>query len=231
MERAMYRQLLLATIAGFISCSAHAFSGFYAGGELGVAYTSGDNTYRDPFDKDEETFSALGFLWGGHVGYVHEIGQSRTVIGVELYLNSHAANVKEDLKGGNPKAKVGTFEAERIRSIGAGLIIGKLLNPKVLGYVKIALERANFEVTYKNRNVAKSTEVFKKNLNGLVPFVGIKYSLKESIFRKGDRFLIGAEYGYAGFFGKIKNDASTANHSYTYDQTEHRIFFKFSYMM
>lgn len=227
----MIRHLLLTIATGFLSCSAHGFSGIYAGLDAGLSIFTGDHTYTDAFGKDKQSFTKPAFLGGGHVGAMKEIGTSRTVLGIEGYINGTTTFVKENLRSSPAKTKVGTFEAQRVMGLGLAVIGGKLINPKVMIYAKAGFERGKFEIKYKNSLMSPTTKKVRKTLSAFVPGVGISFKAVERMLTKTDKVFVGFEYNYAGFYSDINTHLNSQSIRYKLKQSEHRIFAKLSYMI
>ncbi|HXF90696.1 MAG TPA: hypothetical protein VNJ29_02065 [Candidatus Nitrosotenuis sp.] len=226
----MIRHFLQASIIGFFSCVAHGYTGPFLGLDIGAGIFNGDHTYRDITGKDKTSFTKAGFLYGGYLGYMKEIGKSRVVLAIEGYFHTNTANIKENLKSGPANTKVGTYNASRDHSLGIAFIGGKLINPKVLVYLKLAIERGKFKIKYKNSLATDTSFTRKKTDTTFIPALGLLHKTHERIFRAHDKIFTGFEYQFSNFYKDIHTTKSIDNMSHDFSHTEHRVIAKITYM-
>lgn len=227
----MIRHFYIAAALSSLSCAAHGFTGVYLGLDTGLSIFTGDHTYTDVDGKDKEKFTKLGAILGGHIGVLKEIGKTRTVVGLEAYLNTSTAKIKDDLKTSASKIKVGTYEATKDMSAGIAFVGGKLINPKIMIYVKAAFERSNFKIKYKNSQMSPTSKTRKKSMNAFVPGIGLHYKAHEKMLSKTDKLFFGFEYNYAGFYSDINTNLNPQPIRYEFKQAEHRLIAKVTYMI
>lgn len=204
--------LLLTTTSGLAYVK-----GLYIGAQVGGSKASGNHEFRTPGNQDKESLKAIGGLGGIVAGYVQEIGTSRMVVGGEVYFNGHFSSDKIKLKTGGVIRGDGTVK--HTSSMGAAVMGGMLINPKLLGYARIGFESAKFSFNYTNPadDVSKST-------TAIVPGAGASWQYSE-------RVCIGGEYQYASFKKITPRNIGDKGiqRGFTVKPTEHRVLVKLTY--
>lgn len=189
----MLGALTLTSTAAF----SHAYGGFYVGAGLGAGVARSEHKFTDATGQGKVSYTKVGGLYEFFTGYMQEVGSSRTMVGGEAYMTASTAKEKENL-GTNGQPVVGTVTIKREPAYGVAAILGKLVNPKVMVYAKIAYEMAKYKLDYRftGANAALSG-VKKPSYNGVVPGAGVNYKINANL-------IVGAEYSFAGTYGKKK---------------------------
>lgn len=214
--------------AGITNASAD-FTGLYVGGNVGVAMLQGTHQYSNGTSAPagKQKVNALGYLAGANFGYIKQMGDSKLVMGGEIFGDMAGPSAKKDLQipDGSIEGKV-NFKHKMI--LGGGIILGGVMNPKVLVYTKLAYEMNKFELKYTNLTYGTvPMEKYTKSIRGIVPSAGVLYKLTNSL-------LVGGEYSYA-LMAKLeprkdKTVINGAQRGYSYTPTEHRLTVKFAYL-
>ncbi|MBW8308934.1 MAG: hypothetical protein K0M45_04770 [Candidatus Paracaedibacteraceae bacterium] len=205
----------------------HAFGGAYVGADLGLGYASTQHKYADLQGKGKATQTAYGAVYGAHAGYLYEIGTSKTIVGGELYGNLGSMNPSIKVGADNYPVQ-GDVKIKRSNSVGAALIVGKMLNIKTLLYGRVAYERATYQHEYKfrasNTVGQQAGKTLKKNIAFTAPIIGAGIAYKAARM-----IMVGGEYQFAGMYGK-KKVLSVSNIQTETDPVEHRILLKVSFV-
>ena len=218
--------LVLLAFCGSMATSAYGFGGFYAGADLGLGYSSSEHDYSDLTGKGKTNETAFGAVYGGHAGYLYEIGTSKTIVGGEIYGN--IASMNPTYKFGVDNLPVqGEVKIKRSNAIGLGLIAGKMFNIKTMVYGKMAFERATFDYEYKFRPtsilVQYRGKTVKRSITEMGPVIGLGLAYKPTRM-----FIVGAEYQFGGAFPK-KKVFNEANIVTEFSPVEHRLLLKVSF--
>ncbi|MBY0280768.1 MAG: hypothetical protein K2W94_01265 [Alphaproteobacteria bacterium] len=220
---------MLSLMGASITVASANFTGFYAGGTIGAAMLQGTHQYSNgtTTPAGKQKVNALGYLAGGNVGYLRQMGDSKLVLGGEAFATLAGPNAKKDLQ--MPDGPIeGKANIRHKMFMGAAVIIGAVMNPKVMMYTKLAYEMDKFELQYTGLTFGTvANEKFTKSVRGIVPSVGALCKITNS-------FLIGAEYSYA-LIEKLapRSDATVINgaqRGFTYSPTEHRLAAKIVYL-
>lgn len=201
----------------------HAYGGFYAGVGVGAAIARSEHKFTNVASQQgKTTYTKFGGLYEVHAGYMQEIGSSRTMVGGELYAVGSTPKETENVgvHGGNV---VGTVSIDRAPAYGVAAILGKLVNPKVMVYGKIAYEMAKYKLVYKgNTHLPALSQTAKSTYNGVVTGFGIGYKVTSNI-------MVGGEYNYAGLYG---NEKVVNKNGFTCELNpgEHRFSIRASYL-
>jgi opacity protein-like surface antigen len=218
-----------------IMMSAHpsqaAFGGFRIGGNFGVMVLQGRHWYTAnpsvPATDMVRRLNPIGAIYGGHAGYLFELGSSKIVVGGEAYLLMPTVNPKIDLAlVGGPVE--GNVSIQHKQSMGAALTVGMMFNPKILVYVNAGMELAKFQFTYQ----------FQQPIAGVVPNLPAKQVLRHTFkpinvglgaaYKVGPHFLAGLEIS-SPFFKRFKAQM-TGPRAYHYKPVERRVTVKLSYL-
>lgn len=214
--------------AGIISASAE-FTGLYAGGNVGIALLGGTHQYSNGTSAlaGKQKVNTLGYLAGANFGYLRQMGDSKLVLGGEIFGDLAGPNAKKDLQIADGPIE-GKVNVSHKMILGGGIILGGVMNPKVLVYTKLAYEMNKFELKYTNLTYGSvPTEKHTKSVRGIVPSAGVLYKVTNSL-------LVGGEYSYA-LMAKLepRKDSTVINgaqRGYNYTPTEHRVTVKFVYL-
>ena len=216
-------------IVSFLGClvsSAHGFGGVYIGADLGIGYASTEHDYADLIGKQKKLQTAFGGVYGGHVGYLYEIGTSKTIVGAEVYGNLSSMNPSYQF-GADGQPVQGEVKIQRTNAVGLGLVIGKMFNIKTMVYGKMAYERATFKHDYKFRTTAYTPQLagksIRKNITIMAPVIGLGLAYKPT-----RTIIVGGEYQFAGVYGK-KKVINQANILTETSPVEHRLLLRVSF--
>lgn len=187
--------LLLA--AGIIAAPATSeaslyFSGMYGTLGIGALWEKGKHKFVDPVrGKNQAMINSFGPAGSFHLGYVTEIKVSTVMVGGELYYFYPSFGKRINLI---PEGSISQGNARIVRngSYGAALVAGKLINPKIMVYAKLAYDIAPTQFKYYDLTFGSvRNKIYKKSFRTFTPGLGFRYAMS-------DRFHIGAEYNIAG---------------------------------
>jgi hypothetical protein len=220
---------MVSLMGASLSAASANFTGFYAGGSIGAAMLQGTHQYSNGTSAPagKQKVSGLGYLAGGNLGYIRQMGDSKLVLGGEAFATMAGPNAKKDLQipDGSIEGKVNISQK---MFFGAAIIVGAVMNPKVMMYTKLAYEMDKFELKYTNLTYGTvPAEKFTKSVRGIVPSLG-------GLCKVSNSLLVGAEYSYA-LIGKLepRKDSTVINgakRGYSYTPTEHRVVAKVVYL-
>jgi opacity protein-like surface antigen len=102
--------------------------------------------------------------------------------------------------------RIGSVNIKHNMAYGVAFILGKLINPKIMVYGKIAYEFGGIKYDYKELSFSNTPNFSKtSNYRKFVPGVGFRYAM-------ADKFHIGFEYGLAPIGKKqVKNDNNSTD--------------------
>lgn len=167
------------------------FSGMYTTLGIGGVWEKGKHKFVDPTrGKNQANINSFAPAASFHLGYITEIKTSTVMMGGELYYFYPGFSKRINLiPEGFPSQ--GNGRIERNGSYGLALITGKLINPKIVVYGKIAYDIAPTQFKYYNMTFGTRTnKTYKKSFKKFAVGAGFRYAMS-------DRFHIGAEYGVA----------------------------------
>jgi len=216
-----FYQSLGALILTTTAAMSNNYGGVFVGGGLGIGGMRAESKYADALQGNgKTTLNKFGAAYQIHAGYLTEIGSSKTMVGGEIYLNGSSAK-KEGNVGINGGNVAGTVNLKRSLGYGLALIVGKLVNPKVMIYARAAYEASRYNIDLK-LDGAQSQSI-KKTYTGFVPGVGFDYKVTPNI-------VVGLGYDYAGLFGN-KDVYQNGNVKVQVNPAEHRIMAKVSFVL
>ncbi|WP_032112668.1 outer membrane protein [Candidatus Paracaedibacter symbiosus] len=209
--------LVLTTTAALSS----PYGGVFVGAGLGVGALRSETKYVDntTLASGKSTATKFGLYYQGHLGYLHEVGDSKTMIGGDVYVNGSSANKVENI-GANGQLVAGTLQQKRSVGYGVALIAGKLVNPKVMIYARLGYEMSRYKMNLKLAGQQQKT--FNKDYASVVPGVGLNYKVAHNV-------LVGVGYDYAGFASK-KTVYTDAAQNIQVNPAEHRVMAKVSFV-
>lgn len=213
-------QVLGALILTTTAAVSNNYGGIFVGGGLGAAIMRAEGKYEDATSGNgKTTFNKFGAAYQIHAGYLTEIGSSKTMVGGDIYLNGSSAK-KEGNVGVDGQIVAGSMNVKRSLGYGIALIIGKLVNPKVMIYGRAAYEMNRYNL---DLNLGAQSQSVKKTYGGFVPGVGVDYKLTPNV-------IVGLGYDYAGLFGN-KTVYEQGNVKIQVNPTEHRIMAKVAFVL
>lgn len=220
---------LITTLSLSVVCisSAVAFGGVYIGADLGMGQTSITHRYNDVArgtgKADKSTF---GGVYGAHVGYLHEIGTSKTIIGGELYTNLSSMHPSMNF-GADGLPVEGDVKIKRSNAIGIAIIAGKMFNLKTMLYGRVAYEKSSFQTQYRFNSGSAITShaghTNKKSESMMAPVIGAGIAYKPARM-----IIVGGEYQFAGLYDK-KSVLNEAGIRTSIEPIEHRLLIKVSF--
>lgn len=220
---------LITTLSLSVACisSAAAFGGVYIGADLGMGQTSITHKYNDVArgtgKSDKSTF---GGVYGAHVGYLHEIGTSKTIVGGELYTNLSSMHPSMNF-GVDGLPIQGDVKIKRSSAIGIAVIAGKMFNLKTMLYGRVAYEKASYQTQYRfspgSVITSHAGHTIKKNVSIMAPVIGMGIAYKPARM-----IIVGGEYQFAGLYDKkgVLNEAGIRT---SIEPVEHRLLVKVSF--
>ena len=125
------------------------FTGFYVGGVAGPALLEGTHQYTNGTSQaaGKQKVRAFSYIAGLNGGYIRQMGDSMLVVGAELYGLFCGSHASTDLQ--MPSGTIdGKVSIRHKMAMGASIIIGGVMNPKVLVYTRLGLEVDKFELKY-----------------------------------------------------------------------------------
>lgn len=214
-------QVISAFILTTTAAVSNNYGGVFVGGGLGMGGMRSESKYTDIVQGNGKTnLNKFGAAYQLHTGYLTEIGSSKTMVGGEIYLNGSSAKKEGDI-GIDGGAVVGSMSLKRSLGYGVALIAGKLVNPKVMVYARIAYEMSRYNIDLKLAGA--QSQSIKKTYSGVVPGAGIDYKVAPNV-------IVGLGYDYAGLFGN-KAVYEQGNQKIEVNPSEHRIMAKVSFVM
>lgn len=196
MHRKQFRptQLLTACVMSsyiILGGVAYGFSGPYIGIEVGASWLHMAHKLNTTGDGLKRTGTKLSPSYGLQAGYMYEIGASKTFIIGEIYCQTGSPHIKVKLQTPN-HASAGTAKISKKFSYAPAISIGKLINPKLLPYIKLSyqLEKHQVKYTFTDPALRQFSKNVSKSSNTFVPGIGFKYLASEHL-------TVGLEYKYA----------------------------------
>ena len=191
------------------------FGGVYVGVHGGGALLKGTHTYSKNSNQGVQKLNSFSYLGGAHAGYLSEMGETKAVVGVEAYYTITGLKPKKDLQvdGGILDGKV---VVRHKSSMGAAVLTGVAVNPKVVMYIRAGFEKASFQMQSPN------SQAYSKSTTAIVPGAGILYKMSE-------RITIAGEYQHP-LYNKIapRTDTVAPLIGYIVNPVEHRVTLKVS---
>ncbi|RZI46659.1 outer membrane protein [Candidatus Finniella inopinata] len=208
-----------------VTGSAYArFQGLYLGGNLGAVLLKGKHVYTNATPQQGSVeLSNLSYIAGLQGGYMHYLADSKFVLGGELGFSITGLNATKTLRveGGPVEGQVSIREPYKYSF---AIFAGMALNPKVLVYAKLGIEKNKFTLKYSNLTFqTPGYQTYSVSLVGFAPGAGAYYKLSQNL-------LIGGEYNYS-FIKKVQPRMDTspvngANRGYSISPIQHRLLVK-----
>ncbi len=198
------------------------FGGAYVGVHGGGVLLKGTHTYSNSSNQGVQKLNAFSYLGGAHAGYLSEMGGSKAVVGIEAYYTITGLKPKKDLivDGGTLDGQV---TVRHKSSMGAAVLTGVAVNPKVVMYIRAGFERASFQMQYSQLKFqSPNSQTYSKSTTAIVPGAGILYKMSE-------RITIAGEYQHP-LYNKIapRTDTVAPLIGYIVNPVEHRVTLKVS---
>lgn len=174
----MISKILLST---FVTVgAAHAsMAGFFVSGNAGAGLIEGEHKFKDSSTGQEgiRKVNKMGYHVGPGLGYLMAMDDGKFYVGGELYYWLMSGSVRKELQTKTGPVE-GTFAIQPKRTIGAAILMGTMINPKVMMYAKVGYESQSFEFTYDDLTFQSPKSVkYTKSLTGAAPGAGILYRL------------------------------------------------------
>lgn len=204
------------------------FSGPGVGIKLGANFATTRHAYSRIDGATYQSLASAGFAYGVLADYMTEVGQSRLIIGGEVYANKGLLRDSAPLRG-NSGALEGTVTLKHQFSLGGLLKAGMMLNRKVAGYIGAGVESGRFSTTYNNVTFSNSKN-FSYNSHSL------GYVFTGGGMYRWNNFKIGLGYTYVKFSALTlrKLNQPFPDNSQRGLQVlprEHRIFLSLTYLL
>ncbi|MEI8296353.1 MAG: hypothetical protein WCG04_07555, partial [Alphaproteobacteria bacterium] len=175
--------LLVVLLSVTSSTRVHAlFPGFNIAVQGGGVKLAGKHNFFDAAGNVGLTSpTILSYAAGGLVGYAFELGTSKSVVGFDVSYNMYGANTngaltidsgKDNAGKPNTGANQGAYNIKMKNSMGASVMGGMLMNPRVIAYAKLGYEVIKFSMVYSKLTFDKNEEAFSQSSKGIVPSVG-----------------------------------------------------------
>lgn len=198
------------------------FGGVYVGVHGGGVLLKGSHTYSNGSNQGVQKLNSFSYLGGAHAGYLSEVGGSKAVVGIEGYYTMMGLKPKKDLivDGGTLSGQV---TIRHKSSMGAAILAGVAVNPKVVMYIRAGFEKANFQMQYSQLTFqTPNSQTYNKSATAIVPGAGVLYKVSE-------RVTIAGEYHHP-LYSKMTPRADTAAPfiGYIVNPVEHRMVLKIS---
>jgi hypothetical protein len=198
------------------------FGGVYVGVHGGGVLLKGTHTYSNSSNQGVQKLNSFSYLGGAHAGYLSEMGGTKAVVGIEAYYTMTGLKPKKDLQvdGGVLEGKV---VVRHKSSMGAAVLTGVAVNPKVVMYIRAGFEKASFQMQYSQLTFqTPNSQAYNKSTTAIVPGAGILYKMSE-------RITIAGEYQHP-LYNKIapRTDTVAPLIGYIVNPVEHRITLKVS---
>lgn len=224
------RVILCLTFFSTISQVHAMFPGFNVGVQGGMVRLTGKHRFLNGAGQFGD-FNAMGngFGGGGYAGYVFEAGGGSThlVIGVDAFMNMYSVSSTNTLTI-NSGAIQGNVNIAHKSSMGAGLIVGVLVNPRVVGYGGLSFENDKYKLSYTGLTFQPGfpQETYNKNSTAFLIRLGASLSLSKN-------FYAGLEFGFP-ITKKIlvRNNLQAVNgvqYGYTYKPAEMRLLLRLGF--
>ena len=164
------------------------FSGMYTTVGIGAVWEKGKHKFVDPVKgKNQANINSFAPAASFHLGYITEVKTSTVMVGGELYYFYPGFSKRINLI---PDGSVSQGNANIVRngSYGLGFVTGKLINPKIIVYGKIAYDIAPTQFKYSDLTFGSvRNKTYKKSFKKFTVGAGFRYAMS-------DRLHIGAEY-------------------------------------
>lgn len=150
-------------------------SGFFVGGLIGATGLKGEHTYTTQAGPSVNKFNKVAPHMGVDVGYLASVQDGKVCVGAEVYGLVGGPAVKKDLKTKDEIIE-GRYSASNKSVIGASIITGMMLNPRLMAYARVGYEINTFEFKYTELTFATpANKTYKKKANGIAPGGGILF--------------------------------------------------------
>lgn len=222
----MIRKALFTAALGalsFITPAEATFSGFYGGGRVYGVLWRDTHKFNAAGTEGNITLNIYSLKeYGVFAGYMMEVSDSKVMIGLEGYSDRGKTNSKVKSLGPVGGPIFGNVSFNHIRRIGIAAVVGKMISPKVMVYVKAARETGTYVAKYTLLAFPPSaSQSITTKFKGTIPGIGGNYLVTKNL-------MVGVEYSFVGFYNQslIRNDAFAA---FTYKPVEHRLSFRVAF--
>lgn len=160
-------------IATTISCATPVMaapSGFFLGGLLGATALKGEHTFTIGSEPGVSKINKMAPHFGLNTGYLMSITDGKACVGAEIYgIFGGPVSKKQLISGG---LSYGMYSVQVKSIMGASIITGMMLNPKLMGYARVGYEMETFNFKYSDLTFGPDLN-YKKKIAGLAPGGGM----------------------------------------------------------
>lgn len=156
-------------------------AGFFVGGMLGVTSLKGEHTYTTVDGSGVSKLNKVAPHGGLNLGYLMSMQDGKVCVGAEVYGLTGGPSVSKDLfiKGGPIE---GRFNVANKGIMGASIITGMMLNPRLMGYARVGYEINSFEFKYTEMTFeSPNNKTYKKKVSGLAPGGGVLFRVTSQL--------------------------------------------------
>lgn len=226
--RALAKSLTILSVCAFTAPAYAMFPGINLGVQVGAIQLGGKHKYYTGSPTSGETLvNAKGGCGGAFAGFAFEIGgPTKIVIGGDAYYNMNSVSSNNNLSVLNGPLE-GTFSVSHTSTMGAGAIVGLLINPKIVAYVGPGFEMNKYTLSYTQLTYGTvPQETYKLKSSGFVARLGAAMAMSKS-------FYVGLEYNFP-ITRKLKPRSDQvkingANRGYTFKPIEHRLMIRLAF--
>lgn len=164
---------LLATVTPLTAAP----SGFFVGGVLGATALKGEHTYTTQAGPGVNKLNKVSPQGGLNAGYLISMQDGKMCMGAEIYALMGGPSIKKDLatKGGPIE---GRYNVATKGTVGAAIITGMMLNPRLMAYVRLGYEMNSFEFKYSELTFeSPNNKTYKKKVSGVAPGGGVLFRI------------------------------------------------------
>lgn len=152
-------------------------SGFFVGGILGVTALKGEHTYTTKEGSGINKLNKIAPQAGLNAGYLVPMQDGKMCIGAEIYTLLGGSSVKKDLSTKSGPVE-GRYNISTKGTIGASIITGMMLNPRLMAYARVGYEMSSLEFKYSDLSFElPHSKTYKKKTTGIAPGGGILFRI------------------------------------------------------
>jgi opacity protein-like surface antigen len=178
----MIPKLILSTVVTLGAAHASSMTGFFVSGNAGAMLIEGEHTLKNSSTGQEGSrkVNKMGYHAGPGLGYLMAMGDGKFYVGGELYYWLMSGSVRKELQTKTGPVE-GTFTIQPKHAMGAAVLMGTMINPKVMMYARVGYESQSFDFKYDDLTFQSPTNVkYSKSVTGVAPGAGILYRLSTS---------------------------------------------------
>lgn len=175
------KSLYSAAAFAYAAPLAAAPSGFFLGGLLGATALKGEHTYTVSGDPSVGKISKMSPHAGIDAGYLISMSDGKACIGAEVYATVGGPVVKKTLMLKTGVVQ-GQYSIASKNVMGAAIITGMMLNPRLMGYARVGYEMQSYEFKYTELTFeSPNSKTYKKRATGLAPGGGLLFRVNQQL--------------------------------------------------